>query len=107
MFSKSTEKGYKNLLEGVSFKTLVYGERTLLSEFRIEQGSTIPAHRHPHEQTGYLISGRMKFLIAKEEIIAEAGDSWCIPGDVEHGVETLEDCLVVEVFSPVRKEYLP
>ena len=35
------------------------------------------------------------------------GDSWCIGGDVEHGAEILEDSVAVEVFSPVREDYLP
>jgi len=35
------------------------------------------------------------------------GDSWCIPGNVEHGAEILMDSVAVEVFSPVREEYLP
>jgi quercetin dioxygenase-like cupin family protein len=35
------------------------------------------------------------------------GDSWCIPGGMEHAVEMIEDSVVVEVFSPVREEYLP
>lgn len=35
------------------------------------------------------------------------GASWCILGDVEHSAEALEDCEVVEVFAPLREEYLP
>jgi len=30
-----------------------------------------------------------------------------IPGGVEHGAEVLEDSVAVEVFSPVREDYLP
>ena len=37
----------------------------------------------------------------------EPGDSWCLPGGVEHSVVALEDSVVVEVFSPVREDYLP
>jgi len=35
------------------------------------------------------------------------GDSWCITGGVKHGAEIIEDAVAVEVFAPVRKEYLP
>ena len=38
---------------------------------------------------------------------AEAGDSWNMPGNVEHGVRVHEDSVVIEVFSPVREDYLP
>lgn len=107
MFSKKSNLGYKEILQGVSFKTTTWGSKTLMSEFRLKKGSKIPLHQHPYEQTGYLISGKMKFTIGKEHFSAEPGDSWNLPSNVEHGVEVLEDTLVVEVFSPVREDYLP
>ncbi len=107
MFYKKDETGYKVVMDGVRLKTLVYGEKTLQCEFRIERGKGLPSHSHPHEQTGYLISGRMRFIIADERHDVEPGDSWCIPGDVEHAAEAFEDSVGVEVFSPVREEYLP
>lgn len=106
MFYKKENGPYRQPLEGVSFKSLAHGEKTHLTEFRLEKGCNIPMHSHPHEQTGYLISGKMKFTIAGEIFDAEAGDGWNIPGDVEHGVEVLESALVIEVFSPAREDYL-
>jgi quercetin dioxygenase-like cupin family protein len=106
MFTKNYERESKAHKEGVTYKTLTNGERTSLSEFILEKGSVIPKHSHPHEQTGYVISGRMLFTIGDERFEAEAGDSWNIPGNVEHGVEVLEDTVVLEVFSPPRKDYL-
>jgi quercetin dioxygenase-like cupin family protein len=107
MFYKKNETGYKVVMEGIRLKTLVYGEKTLLCEFRIERGKVLPSHSHPHEQTGYLVSGRMRFIIGDERFDVEPGDSWCIRGDVEHAAEAFEDSVGVEVFSPVREEYLP
>jgi quercetin dioxygenase-like cupin family protein len=48
----------------------------------------------------------MRFTIGGVEFDVEPGDSWCIPGDVEHAAEAYEDSMGVEVFSPVREEYL-
>ncbi len=93
--------------EGILHKTLVYGEKTLLCEFRVDKGKVIPSHKHPHEQTEYLVSGRLKLIIGDESFDAEPGDSLCIPGDVEHTGEIIEDSVVVAVFSPVREDYLP
>jgi len=45
-------------------------------------------------------------IIRDEKFEVMPGDSWCIPGDVEHDAEILEDSLAVEVFSPVREDYL-
>jgi quercetin dioxygenase-like cupin family protein len=106
MFYKKDSSPYRQPLKGVSFVSLAHGEKTHLTEFRLDKGSIIPAHSHPHEQTGYLISGKMKFTIADEVFVAEAGDGWNIPSDVEHGVEVLENAVVIEVFSPAREDYL-
>lgn len=95
------------MLEGVERRTLVHGEKTLLAEFSLAKGQSIPRHSHAHEQTGYLVSGHLRFSLAGEVIEARPGAGWCIPGGVEHGVEIIEDSIVVEVFAPVREDYLP
>ncbi len=107
MFSKRSDNGYKEALEGIKLKTLVYGDKTLFAEFRLEKGSRLPRHAHPHEQTGYLVSGRIRLSIGEASFEVEPGDSWCIPGDVAHQAEILENSVAIEVFSPVREDYLP
>lgn len=107
MFNKKSVTGYRKARPGVNFRTLAFGERTHLTEFRLVKGSIIPEHNHPHEQTGYLVSGRMTFVIAGEAFDTRPGDGWNIPSGVSHSVDVLEDCVVIEVFSPARKDYLP
>ncbi len=107
MFTSHIDGGYRALLPGIEMKTLIYGEKTLMTEFFLHKGCTLPMHKHPHEQTGYLVKGHLRFTVAGEEIDARPGDSWCIPGGVEHGAYIIEDSLAVEVFSPVREDYLP
>jgi len=107
VFSKSSGTGYKQALPGIKIKTLVHGDKTLMTEFPMEKGSVLPKHSHPHEQTGYLVKGKMTLTIGAETFTVEPGDSWCIPGNTEHGAAMLEDTIAVEVFSPVRKEYVP
>ncbi|MEW6670712.1 MAG: cupin domain-containing protein [Thermodesulfobacteriota bacterium] len=107
MFQKHSESGYTLALTGIERKTTVFGERTLMSEFRMKKGSRLPRHSHPHEQTGYLVSGHLRLSIGPEAFDVLAGDSWCIPGGEEHNAEILEDSLAIEVFSPVREDYLP
>jgi len=106
MLCKKSSEGYKSLIAGVNYKTLVHGINTSLHEFILSEGSIIPKHSHMHEQTGYLVSGKLKFILDEGEFISDPGDSWCIPGNADHEVHILEDSVVVEVFSPVRQEYL-
>ena len=107
MFLKSSEKGYRAPLAGIRQKTLAYGKKTLMAEFRLQKNSLLPRHQHPHEQTGYLISGRIRLTIGACTYDCGPGDSWCIPGNEMHGAEIIEDAVAIEVFSPVREEYIP
>jgi len=107
VFYRADDDGYRQVLPGIRLKTLAYGDRTLFTQFILEGGSTLPAHSHPHEQTGYLVKGRIRLTIGRETHEAGPGDCWCIPGNVDHSAQILEDSLAIEVFSPVREDYLP
>ena len=107
MFRKKGTAESRQLVEGVELSTLVHGEKTLMGQFKIAKGSEVPMHSHPHEQTGFMFSGKLRFNVEGEVFDAETGDSWCLPGDVEHSAEALEDSVIIEVFSPVREDYLP
>lgn len=106
MFAQKSNQGYVLVVDGVKRKTLVHGKHTLMTEFLLEKGKTLPRHKHPHEQTGYLVAGRIILGIGAEEYAVQPGDSWCIPGDVEHWAKIIEDSVAVEVFAPVREDYL-
>jgi quercetin dioxygenase-like cupin family protein len=107
MFQKHNGGGYTLAIPGIERKTLVFGERTLMTEFLLKKGNRLPQHSHPHEQTGYLVKGRIRLSIGSEENDVKPGDSWCIPSGVEHGAGILEDSVAIEVFSPIREDYLP
>ncbi|MEZ5336194.1 MAG: hypothetical protein R2741_13700 [Methanolobus sp.] len=63
MFRKHESSGYKEILPGIKMKTVAYGEKTLMTEFLLDRGSLLPLHEHVHEQTGYLVSGKMLLTI--------------------------------------------
>ena len=106
MLKKKDQLTYRPLIDGVQLGTMVHGEKTLMGRFKLAKGSVIPAHDHPHEQTGLLLSGRMVFTIDGVEHEVVPGDSWCIGSGVPHSATAVEDSVAVEVFSPVREDYL-
>ncbi|MCG6877953.1 MAG: NUDIX domain-containing protein [Deltaproteobacteria bacterium] len=106
MFYKKNSEGYSSPVKGVRLKSLTNGEKTHMCEFMIDGGSEIPEHSHPHEQTGYLVSGKLTLITEDQRFDAEPGDSWSIPENVPHSATAINDSVIVEVFSPVRKEYL-
>ncbi len=106
MLYKPNPANYRELVPGIRMKMLACGEHTQLCEFHLKQGAVIPAHAHAQEQTGYLVSGSVRFFGDEGEAILEPGCSWSFRGGVAHGAEALVDSVVVEVFSPVREDYL-
>jgi len=107
MIHKENDDNYIVPLDGIEQKTLVYGKNTLMTKFKLKKGAAIPPHRHSQEQTGYLVSGRIRMRIDTDARELEPGDAWCIPGEAEHSADAIEDAVVVEVFSPVREDYIP
>ena len=105
MVRRNSEMKTVELWNGIRRKTTNFGDKTLMVEIEFDAGSIVENHSHPHEQIGYLVSGRMNLTIGRSTWEVQKGDSWIIPGNVPHSAEILEPSLAIEVFSPVREEY--
>ena len=106
MFGIASRNGYKEIIPGISIKTLSYGEKSLLVEFVLKKDSALPEHKHINEQTGYLVKGSIRLFIDGKSQVLHPGDSWTILSDVKHKAEILEDSVAIEVFSPRREDYI-
>jgi quercetin dioxygenase-like cupin family protein len=93
------------MLPGGTRRTLNTSEGMMLIEVVLEKGAVVPSHSHPHEQIGYLASGRLLFELGDQRRELAAGDSWLVPPNVPHQVTALEPSLAIDVFSPPREEY--
>ena len=106
MFGISSRNGYKEIINGISIKTISYGESSLIVEFLLKKDSLLPEHMHINEQTGYLVKGSIRLFIDGKSQVLHPGDSWNILSNVKHRAEILEDSVAIEVFSPRREDYL-
>lgn len=93
------------MMAGVWRCTIATGERMMIAHVTIRKGASAPLHRHPHEQVGYVLEGRIRMTIGGEVYEFEPGDSYFVPGDLEHDAVAITDCVVLDVFSPPREEY--
>ena len=107
MITKNDSATWHDLIPGIRVSTLVRGDKTLMARFELQNRAFLPLHSHMYEQTGYLVSGHMTMTIDGVEHHFGPGDSWCIAPGVEHGAIVHETALAIEVFSPVREDYLP
>lgn len=106
MFRASADATAVEMFPGVVRRTLNSGERTTLCEITLDAGAVVPSHTHPHEQIGYVALGRVRFAIAGETRELSAGDSYLVPSGQPHEVTALERSVCIDIFSPVREEYL-
>lgn len=91
---------------GVKRKILSYTEELMMCEISFEKGATGYTHSHPHLQITYVVKGSFEFTIDGETKIVNAGDSLFMPSESVHGVVALEEGMLVDVFNPMRKEFL-
>jgi len=87
-------------------RKVVTGEREMIAQVFLQKGAIVPMHSHESEQITYILSGALRFRIGGDELVVRAGDVLVIPSWLEHEAEALEDTLDVDVFSPIRRDWL-
>ncbi|MDT5270965.1 MAG: hypothetical protein QOH49_3151 [Acidobacteriota bacterium] len=90
-------------------RRIITAERMMLAHVYLKKGAVVPLHSHHNEQLTYILEGALRFWIgdeAAEPIDIRAGEVLCIPSNVPHKAEALEDTLDVDVFSPPRQDWL-
>jgi unsaturated pyranuronate lyase len=108
-----TSSGYQSAADwaeveavpGVRRRVLSCGEQIMVVQFTIDAGAAVPPHSHPHEQTGHVVRGRMRFRIGDEERELGPGDGYTVPGGVTHGAIGITEVVAVDSFHPVRDDY--
>lgn len=87
-------------------RQMVVGRNVMLVRWQFKAGSLVPEHRHPHEQITHMVRGRMRFTLGGESLVIGPGDVVLVPPGTPHSVEVLEDCECLDIFSPVRQDFL-
>jgi len=82
------------------------GDRVTVARFELKRGGVVARHSHENEQVSCVLSGLLKFTLNGQEIFVGSGEVLQIPSWLEHEVEVLEDTVVIDVFSPVRQDWI-
>jgi quercetin dioxygenase-like cupin family protein len=99
------EIALEKVTEMISRK-LVTGEREMIAQVYLKKGALVPMHSHESEQMTYVLQGALKFLINGEEITVREGEVLHIPSWIEHQAEALDDTFELDLFSPIRQDWL-
>jgi quercetin dioxygenase-like cupin family protein len=82
------------------------GAHVTFAVIDLAPGTQVPDHRHPNDQIGVLLQGRVRFTIGDETAELEPGGTWRVPGNVNHRVDVGPDgAVVVEAFGPIREDW--
>ena len=82
------------------------GDRVTVARFELKRGGVVPRHAHENEQVSCVLSGALKFQFDEREVVVGAGEVMQIPGGIAHAVTVLEDTVVMDVFSPIRQDWI-
>jgi unsaturated pyranuronate lyase len=84
----------------------IVGEKVMIARVLLKKGSVVPRHSHHNEQLTYILEGALKFLIDDKEIVVRAGEVLCIPPNMPHEAEALEDTVDLDIFNPPREDWI-
>ena len=87
-------------------RRVLVGDNQMIVWWRMKAGVHAAAHKHPHEQMFWMISGRMDFRLGDQRRVCGPGDLGVIPGGVEHEAWFPEDTEVIDIFAPPREDFL-
>lgn len=100
------EEAKKRIFKGVNLDSLAVGKKSMVTKMNYVEGNFADMHTHPHEQSGFVISGKYEMTIDGQKYILLPGDSYAIPENIPHSFKVIEGGEVVDVFTPIREEYL-
>lgn len=105
-FLLESELKWENPAPGITRQIMGYDGQIMLVKVLFEKGSIGVPHEHFHSQSTYVVSGKFDVQIGDEKKILQAGDGFYIEPDAYHGAVCLEAGVLIDVFSPMRADFL-
>ena len=87
-------------------RKIISGDKAMVAQVFLKKGAVVPEHHHESEQITYILEGALKFQIEGKEIVVRKGEVLSIPSNVPHRAVAMEDTLDLDIFSPIRVDWL-
>ena len=87
-------------------RKVISGEKAMIAQVFLKKDAVVPEHHHESEQITYILSGALEFQIEGKTLVVSAGQVLRIPSHVPHAAVALEDTLDLDIFSPIRHDWL-
>ena len=92
--------------EGIKRKIMGYDDRIMMVNVLFEKGAIGVPHEHYHSQVTNVAQGIFEVTIDGVTKRMIAGDCFYIPPHIVHGVVCIEAGLLIDVFSPIREDFM-
>ena len=96
----------REILSETISRKIISGEKAMVAQVFLAKGAVVPEHHHESEQITYILEGALKFEIEGREIVVGKGQVLRIPSNVPHRAVALEETLDLDIFSPIRHDWL-
>jgi quercetin dioxygenase-like cupin family protein len=96
----------KEVLSKTIARKIITGDKAMVAQVFIAKGGIVPLHQHESEQITYILEGALKFQLEGREVVVGKGQVLRIPSNVPHRAIALEDTLDLDIFSPIRHDWL-
>ena len=106
MSNSTKENPWIDIAPGIRRRTITHGASMYQMIAKLDAGSRMSEHKHPQEQVVHILEGRMRLIVAGVPRELRRGESHYLASNIPHGVETIEDTMVLDTFSPPRDDYL-
>jgi len=93
-------------MSDVITRKIITGDKAMVAQVFFKKGAVVPLHHHESEQLTYILEGALKFELEGREVVVRAGEVLTIPSNVPHRAVALEDTLDLDIFSPIRLDWL-
>jgi len=102
----TTTTAWQDLGHGLRRQVLTYGPELMLVKVAFETGGVGAPHQHPHVQISYVESGVFEATVGEQTQVLHPGDTFYAPSNVRHGVVCREAGVLLDVFNPLREDFL-
>jgi quercetin dioxygenase-like cupin family protein len=96
----------KEVLNDKLWRKVVSGEKVMVAQLWLFKDCLVPFHHHESEQISLVLQGVLKFELEGREVTVRAGEVLVIPSNVPHSALAIEDTIGIDVFSPIRHDWL-
>jgi quercetin dioxygenase-like cupin family protein len=106
VFIKNEDVSWEQVDKHIKRKIMAYDERLMVVKVAFETGGIGTVHQHHHTQITHVESGVFEVEIDGEKQILKAGDAFFIPSNIWHGAVCIEAGILIDVFSPMREDFI-